>query len=596
MQLVLTLCIWLIFYALLYFVFDQALKSFSSTFFYLVLTIVAPTLYTIFFLIVTFQVNGYVFNLLEGVLRKNRFLFIALFIDTLLSFFLFIILEKNIEFTFIVFLPLNVCYIIRIYQEYIFHNFRNYEKSIMELTTSFSLKNEFVNSILDSTVKEDIEIIMRTVGIHLENANKFLPVEEFKITGYFIMRKIDQILKVDSLKLINGNCTVLSSKANVKLLKSIERLNDLIIRESYDIKKISANEEGKLDWGERLIKKILDTKREIAVDKMPENILGIRRMIKLYPTFNHDELECVLVVFKDNFNFLYPEEENAITRIVDDFKIIFSIMRHKRMQEERNRLQSEFEIARQLQTSILPAKTELKGYEYESYMLTASEVGGDTFDIINTEGQGTFFGIGDVSGHGLPAGIMALLQQAAFQASVHMSLLLEHIPLPYQIYNNVNKVLFALNTKRIGSDKFMTQVYLYEREGNFQFAGNHTVALLYKDSAEQVVELDNFVKKVPYLGFIESVDAQDATDSFALEKGDILLMYTDGLTEARNHYDKLFGLDRCKHVLLANAKLSCKEIMDKLLNDLYQFAKEGDYKKHNGHYADDVSLLIFKKQ
>jgi sigma-B regulation protein RsbU (phosphoserine phosphatase) len=112
----------------------------------------------------------------------------------------------------------------------------------------------------------------------------------------------------------------------------------------------------------------------------------------------------------------------------------------------------------------------IKGYETACYR-NGKRSGGNTRTVPTD--KGTYIGIGDASGHGLPAGLTALIQQAAFQSAACTSELTGRQLEPYEIYNIVNRVICELNTKRIGSGRFMTQNYLYEENGTFIYAGAH---------------------------------------------------------------------------------------------------------------------------
>ncbi len=173
-------------------------------------------------------------------------------------------------------------------------------------------------------------------------------------------------------------------------------------------------------------------------------------------------------------------------------------MHGKEILEERNRLEGEMKIAEKIQTSIVPTKISLDGYEISCNMVTATEVGGDTYDFAQNK-FGNYFSIADVCGHGVPAGVMALLQIAAFQTAIETSDLLNKEISISELYDLINKILCKLNRDRIGSDKFMTGNLFVEKKGKFTHSGAHEIALLYKKSSKTVKELQECIVKTAFL-------------------------------------------------------------------------------------------------
>jgi sigma-B regulation protein RsbU (phosphoserine phosphatase) len=505
-----------------------------------------------------------------------------------------IVESKHLPFE--IFSILNVVYVIRLYSEYFYQRLLNLEKTIEKHIETVELKNDLINLVLASPVSEDINIIKSAVAESIERSMRNLVVNEYRITGTYVLRRTENWLKVDSNELIYEYCTPLIKTPGLNLKKqSKTQLNDLILRKSYDIDKImKSKREDLTDWGEQVIKDVLDTNKEVIIEPIPKEFLGLQRYIGLFPIINMGRVDGIVIVFKDSFEFLFPEEQNAIKDMIDDLKVIFAIIEGKRVQSEKNRLQGEMDTARRIQTSILPKTIAMKGYDAACFMETATEVGGDAYDFFSTK-QGYYLGIGDVSGHGLPAGITALIQQAAFQSSIFTSLALGRLARPYMIYNIVNKVLCRLNSERIGSDKFMTQNYFYEKNGTFIHAGAHEVALLYYNKEEKMIEIHDCAKKTAFMGLTASIDAKDSEGTFSMSEGDILVIYSDGIIEAKDHFYNQYGITNLKHLILTNTELSAEQIVKKIVSVVKEHAKEGDMKKYAGKLADDISLIVLKK-
>lgn len=264
--------------------------------------------------------------------------------------------------------------------------------------------------------------------------------------------------------------------------------------------------------------------------------------------------------------------------------------------KEITRLESEMEAASKIQAAVLPKRDEkLEGYEIAHITMAATEVGGDSYDFRSTI-NGNWISIGDVSGHGLESGIIALISQSAFNYGAYLFEKEKYDNPHVLMYNYVNRTMVLLNKIRGGSDAFMTQNYFFEKDGTFFCAGAHEIALVYRKKDHKVDELKELTGNVPYMGIISDIDSETSNFTFTMETGDILLLYTDGLIEARNKDGEQFDVPRVKNILLQNCKKGVDEIKKELIDRLYDFAKDGDIERYNGSFADDVTILIFRRE
>ncbi len=309
-----------------------------------------------------------------------------------------------------------------------------------------------------------------------------------------------------------------------------------------------------------------------------------------------DQLVILAVEATEHPGFPFREIRKEMTSTL-------SALREKLLQEKLARelelksfrLAQEMDIARNIQSSILPKNPLLPGYEIAAHMETATEVGGDSYDLLNTP-LGNFISIGDVSGHGLPSGIMALIEMSALHGIIQSHLSFGSPPQPDKIYDMVNRVLCEINRDRIGSDKFMTKLLLIEKDGRFFHAGTHEIGLYYDSQRDEILELSEMIDRTAFLGLSELVDSASSLGSFSMAEGDFLLLYTDGLIEAKDAQSEQFGLERTKLWLKKNSKKAPEEILKTLRDELYSFAQEGDVRLHQGHLADDLTMLLIKRK
>jgi serine phosphatase RsbU (regulator of sigma subunit) len=200
-------------------------------------------------------------------------------------------------------------------------------------------------------------------------------------------------------------------------------------------------------------------------------------------------------------------------------------------------VRDELEVARQLQRDLLPsAVPAILGYDVAHSYRTANEIGGDYYDFLDIPDGRTALVIGDASGHGMAAGLLMAIANAALKLAVEVD------PTPERVAALLNRVLYRTGDARA----FMTLFYgvLDPPSGRLSFVCvGHPFPLLRKASGE-VVELGT--GGFP-LGIRESL--QIAQHEVSLAPGDLLLLYSDGLPEAANSVGEAFGYDAMRALL-----------------------------------------------
>lgn len=252
----------------------------------------------------------------------------------------------------------------------------------------------------------------------------------------------------------------------------------------------------------------------------------------------------------------------------------------KRAQEERH----ELEIAKQIQLSLLPRKPlQIDGALIAGYCLPAAHVGGDYFDYF-TEHNMVDIVIADVSGHSVGAALVMAETRSTLKAEAHRMVRAKH-GLPRgtgEILRALNGLLYEdLNR----ADLFITMFYIkYDTETrklNYANAGHNRPLLLCKGAAVcRELDAEGLI-----LGVIREVEFEEK--SATLEKGDMVLLYTDGIVEAENKEGEFFGLARLSDLLIAQRQCAPQKIIDEILQDLRRFCKSGSFN-------DDISMVVLK--
>ena len=248
--------------------------------------------------------------------------------------------------------------------------------------------------------------------------------------------------------------------------------------------------------------------------------------------------------------------------------------------EEQERLRREMELARRIQTAILPNHFQHDGLEIEATMLTAEEVGGDYYDVLHDNDGTLWLGIGDVSGHGVTPGLIMLMAQ-----TIHTTVATHFHHRPAEVVAAINRVLYHNVRERLGEDHFMTFTALkYLGEGEFEHAGAHLTMLIYRRAANAIEQIKT---DGVFLNFIPEIADVTTNGSFRLEIGDVLALYTDGLTESFAPDGTMLDLSGFQRIVMAHAEEPLLAMRDGILHDVLDWCHQ--------ERKDDMSLLLVRR-
>jgi len=255
---------------------------------------------------------------------------------------------------------------------------------------------------------------------------------------------------------------------------------------------------------------------------------------------------------------------------------------YAQLQEETLRMAAELDIAQKLQQMVLPKEHELKqfdGLDIAGFMEAAEEVGGDYYDVIPHNGH-IKIGIGDVTGHGLESGVLMLMVQMAVR-----TLLANNVSDPKLLLTVLNRVIYE-NVQRMNLGKNLTFSILDYQQGVLNISGQHEEVLIVRQNGE-VERIDTFDLgfmvglKSDITAFISQLEVQ-------LQVGDGFVLYTDGITEARNHEEEEYGIERLCETISRHWQYSATEIQKAVIADVRRYV--GTQKIH-----DDLTLLVLKQ-
>jgi predicted ATPase/serine phosphatase RsbU (regulator of sigma subunit) len=256
---------------------------------------------------------------------------------------------------------------------------------------------------------------------------------------------------------------------------------------------------------------------------------------------------------------------------------------NEQLKSENLRMSAELDVSRQLQRMLLPKEDELlqiDDLEIAGFMEPTDEVGGDYYDVLNYQGR-ILMGIGDVTGHGLESGALAIMVQTAVR-----TLLANNETDPIKFLLTLNEAIYA-NSQRMESDKNMTLVLLDYKEGQLNLVGQHEEVIVVRKNSHQVELIETANLGFP-IGLVEELPIAQ-TSQLTLNSGDVVVLYTDGITEASNMDNVEYRLERLCDIAKLNSHQSAPEICQAIIDDLQQFV--GTKK-----IDDDVTLLVLKKK
>ncbi len=238
-------------------------------------------------------------------------------------------------------------------------------------------------------------------------------------------------------------------------------------------------------------------------------------------------------------------------------------------------LWGEMQLARKIQEALVPASPQLSGCEIAATMKATAEVGGDYYDVIRS-GDREWILIGDVSGHGVPAGLIMMMCQTA----VRTVLSVDPTVTPHQLLATVNRVL-TQNIRQLGEEKYMTiSAFRRDADGTISFAGAHQDVFIYRAEQDRVETLET---SGLWLGIRDEIAHTLETRSFRLRDRDVLLILTDGITDA-TRTGALFDPDGVRRVMESARGKSANDILAQLFSELAEF-----------EIKDDASVLVLRQ-
>ena len=333
-------------------------------------------------------------------------------------------------------------------------------------------------------------------------------------------------------------------------------------------------------------------------DQILANLVEIENAIDL--TNDRDAAKMYSLFFDNNFNVLVPMKIKEETRGVivvgdkimkgsfyeDELEFLFTLgneamicLENARLFEEtleKQRMEEDLEIAREIQSGLLPKTCpRLQGFEIAATNIPSQQVGGDYFDCIILDDNRVCLAIADVSGKGIPASLL----MANIQASLHA--IIDSDQDLSSLTTKVNNIVH----KNTGHDKFITFFYgiLDTTDNRFTSVNaGHNPPYLYRAEKGDFQMLDTGGL---LLGMLPNMPYE--VESNQLHPGDWIVMFTDGISEAMNADDEEFEEHRIEAVIRENVSASAEEMKESLLSAVHAFTA-------GVPQSDDITVIVVK--
>jgi sigma-B regulation protein RsbU (phosphoserine phosphatase) len=348
-----------------------------------------------------------------------------------------------------------------------------------------------------------------------------------------------------------------------------------------------------LEEGEGIVGEVAKTGKPVFVGnaqsdprivKHPDPALAVRSMV-YSPLIHDDSILGVLVVANPSSGLTFSEMDlSLVNSLAEQAALAIKNSDAMNLRLEKSRMDSDLGLAKEVQELFLAQKSpESKGLEVDAQYLPSAQVGGDFYDFYKL--SPTKFGvcIADVSGKGVPASLLMALCQTNLRHYVNKT------RSPATVLKKLNLDL----EKRIREDMFITLfLAIIDTQTNtatYARAG-HEPALLAKQGEDDEISIEKLHGKGMALGMVPADFFDETIEDKVIpfEKGNVMVLFTDGVTEAENEEREEFGQERLCERLSSRILLKPNEFNQRLLSDLDEYSSAS-------YERDDVTIVTLKR-
>lgn len=320
-----------------------------------------------------------------------------------------------------------------------------------------------------------------------------------------------------------------------------------------------------------------DARSSELVESRYLELFNVRSLLVVPLTTRGEVVGAMLVDQGSRPSRFTAHEIDVVMAIANQAAVAIEGARLSRQAEDKRRIEYELGLARQIQKSFLPeACPTIPGYDLCSMWQTAREVSGDFYDFVELNGGRTAITIADVSDKGIAAAMFMALSRTILRTMTIGK------PTPRETVERANDVILA----DARSEMFVTVFHgvLDPRTHRFTYVNaGHNPPLFYRAAQRELITLKGHGIA---LGVIPNIALEEYSIEFA--PGDLMLMYTDGVTDAINAAEEEFGAERLADLVAAHAHLSPDALIAEIARAVSDYAGEGVH-------FDDLTMVALKR-
>ena len=431
-------------------------------------------------------------------------------------------------------------------------------------------------------VKDDLDFLKTILNIAASAIQNSLIVEELKLVN----RELDsRIQRLSSLFELSKEFGLFSESTKVTRLLIFSLIGQFLVQK-YALLRFEGNDieviEPKIP-----VEELLSNIRNIDYQKI-EVSLKKEQIVLMFPSLFSMGIEVIVpmqIQGKTKGLIILGKRVNNIDYTDSDIEFIFSVgslaiisMENRRLFREaleKQKMEEELDLAREIQRNLLPQKIpDYKSFDIAAINISSKQVGGDYYDIIELDKDDCCIAIADVSGKGVPASLLMANMQAFLQVICR-----QNTPL-----DEATGLINDLISSNTSDGRFITFFWgiLNDITKTFNYVNaGHNPPLLIRDGKIIKLEIGGMI-----LGVMKTLIPYKS-ESIQLQADDVLIMFTDGISEAMNRKGEEFSDARLEKISLGVVNENADSILKKIQCEVQNFAD-------GANQSDDITLVVVK--